>query len=115
VLGVEGSPEEQAQRLAARYPEASVVLTDGAAGAWAWDGELHHRPIVAGTEIDRIGRGDAFCAGFIFGRLERDTAYGLACGTALAALAQTYHGDAVWSTREEMTALLAAEKSAYFR
>jgi len=106
VLGVDGTPEQQLTSLADRYPRLTIVLTAGDEGAWAWDGEIHHRPAIAGVEIDRIGRGDAFCAGFLFGRHERDTDYGLACGTTLAALAQTYAGDFIWSTREDLLAVV---------
>jgi 2-dehydro-3-deoxygluconokinase len=115
VFHIDGPPEEQLLCLTERYPGITIVLSAGEQGAWAWDGEMHHQPIVPSAEVDRIGRGDALVAGFIVGRHERDAAYGLACGTALAALAQTYAGDFVWATREDLLALVDGIRPSHFR
>lgn len=106
VLRAHGAPEDQARALGSCYPAAEVVLTAGEQGAWMWHGTLHHRPAVRGTIVDRIGRGDAFCAGYLFGRLETaDPEFALACGTAVASLAQTFEGDIAWITREDVLTL----------
>lgn len=115
VFGIEGTPQDQLRALAEHWPHPTIVLSAGEDGAWAWDGRIHHQPAIPGVEIDRIGRGDALTAGFIAGAHERDTDYGLACGTALAALAQTYSGDVIWSTREDLLAVLKGHRPAHFR
>lgn len=57
--------------------------------------------------VDRVGAGDSFTAGFLYGWLkEGDVGKGLRYGNALAALKHTFPGDFNWSTREEMEALL---------
>ncbi len=75
-------------------------------GAYLFEDEVLHQPALEGVELDRIGRGDAFGAGFIWGYLQRNAAYGLECGVALAALQQTYLGDFTWSTRAELLSCL---------
>lgn len=105
-----GSPGEQLAQLRERYPSAICVMTDGANGAYALAPDepdaLVHVAAVRGVEHDRLGRGDAFCAGFLWGLLQRTVTYGLQCGVALASLQQTYSGDLSWCTREQLLALL---------
>ena len=115
VLGIGGEPVHQVQSLGSQLPRATVILTAGNSGAWAWDGRLHYRPIIPGVEIDRIGRGDAFCAGYLFGHAERDADYGVACGAALAAITQAYAGDVTWSTREELLQVVEQVRVSHFR
>jgi 2-dehydro-3-deoxygluconokinase len=106
VLGIKGTPEGQVAALKRRYPRPICVMTGGDAGAWAYDDDIMHQPAVAGPELDRIGRGDAFCAGFLWGCLRNGVAYGLESGVTLAALKQTYAGDIVWSTRDQLLACM---------
>jgi 2-dehydro-3-deoxygluconokinase len=57
--------------------------------------------------VDRVGAGDSFTAGFLYGWLkEGDVEKGLRYGNALAALKHTLPGDFNWSTKEEVEALL---------
>jgi 2-dehydro-3-deoxygluconokinase len=57
--------------------------------------------------VDRVGAGDSFTAGFLYGWLkERDGEKGLRYGNAFAALKHTLPGDFNWSTLEEVEALL---------
>ena len=115
VLSLQGEPEAVVRELGARFPRATVVLSAGGDGAWAWDGSVHHQPVTAGAEVDRIGRGDAFCAGYIFGSLEGGTERGLAHGAALAALAQTYAGDITWSTADDLRGVVEGNAPMHFR
>ena len=56
---------------------------------------------------DRVGAGDSFTAGFLYGWLkEGDVEKGLHYGNAFAALKHTLPGDFNWSTMEEVEALL---------
>jgi len=57
--------------------------------------------------VDRVGAGDSFTAGFLFGWLkEKDVEKGLRYGNAFAALKHTFPGDFNWSTQEEVEAQL---------
>jgi 2-dehydro-3-deoxygluconokinase len=53
--------------------------------------------------VDRVGAGDSFTAGFLYGWLkEKDAQKGLQYGNAFAALKHTLPGDFNWSTLEEV-------------
>ena len=57
--------------------------------------------------VDRVGAGDSFTAGFLYGWLkDKDIEKGLRYGNAFAALKHTLPGDFNWSTIEEVEALL---------
>ena len=110
IFGVPADPEVAARTFADAYGVSLVVLTLGADGALAWhDGEVARHPAFPTDVVDRIGAGDAFDAGFLYGWLERDIAWGLRCGNALAALKQTYRGDATWSTLADLQELVQSE------
>jgi 2-dehydro-3-deoxygluconokinase len=110
VFGERGEPERVARRLRSRFRCALLVLTLGAAGALAVDASGTHRQPAYPTEIvDRIGRGDAFVAGFLRGYLARSVADGLRYGAAMAALKQTYQGDVCLATPEAVEAVLRGD------
>ncbi len=53
--------------------------------------------------VDRVGAGDSFTAGFLYGWLkDKDVQKGVQYGNAFAALKQTLPGDFNWSTLEEV-------------
>jgi 2-dehydro-3-deoxygluconokinase len=57
--------------------------------------------------VDRVGAGDSFTAGFLYGWLElKDVEKGVQYGNAFSALKHTLPGDFNWSTREEVEAQL---------
>src|SRR5918994_184459 len=105
--------------VAAAYPNFSVVATtlrtvhsatvnDWGAVAWSGDTgfvEGTHRP---GLEIlDRVGGGDSFASGLIFGLLEHgDLATAVEYGAAHGALAMTTPGDTSMASRAEVEALV---------
>ena len=58
--------------------------------------------------VDRIGGGDAFMAGFIYGTYAYATAEeALRCGVAASVLKHSIHGDANLATRSEIEAVMA--------
>ncbi len=72
----------------------TVVLTLGAAGAVAFQG--HARFSAPGHQVqvmDRIGAGDAFAAGLLWGVLDGSIEDGLRRGLAMSALAMGVYGD----------------------
>jgi 2-dehydro-3-deoxygluconokinase len=111
-----GDPEVVAQRLRDRFECGVLVLTLGAAGAVARDEAGTQRQAAYPTEIiDRIGRGDAFVAGFLYGYLRKDSADGLRYGAAMAALKQTYRGDVCLATPDAVQAVLRGESGLFHR
>jgi len=57
--------------------------------------------------VDRVGAGDSFTAGFLYGWLrEKDVQKGVQYGNAFAALKHTVPGDFNWNTLEEVEAQL---------
>lgn len=79
-------------------------------GAFAYaDGKVYPTPMMAGLEIlDRVGAGDAFAAGFIYGLLNgKGMGYSLECGLAHGALTMTTTGDSSYATLAEVENLMA--------
>ncbi len=103
-FGVGGADDEAAARAAlAAFPGLkAVALTSreqahafrGTIGALAATRDQTYRARPYDLEIiDRLGAGDAFAAGFLWGFLRDDPARGVAYGQALAALQHTIPGD----------------------
>ena len=109
LFGIDGSTRAVAEALRARFPCDVVAVTDGAQFAAASAEGTLERGGYKVDVVDRIGAGDAFAAGFLHGYLARDVKRGLDYGAALAALKHTYHGDTVWASPEEVTALIAGD------
>jgi 2-dehydro-3-deoxygluconokinase len=87
-----------------------LVLTCGEAGAVAADAEtVVRQPAFRAEVVDRVGRGDAFAAGFLHGYLSRGTSSGLRYGAALAALKQTYSGDFCRATQRDVDSVLRGD------
>jgi 2-dehydro-3-deoxygluconokinase len=57
--------------------------------------------------VDRVGGGDAYATGFLYGWLTRDVAAGVRYGNALSAIQQTIPGDLAWVTLAEVEAQLS--------
>ena len=106
------------RKAVAAYPNFQVVATTLRAvksatindwGAIAWcDGkfaEAIHRP---GLEIfDRVGGGDSFASGLIYGLLSgKDIDFAVNCGAAHGALAMTTPGDTSMATKAEVFKLM---------
>ena len=111
--------QKMIQRAVAEYPNFKVVATtlravqsatlnDWGAICWA-DGAFHHAIHRPGLEIlDRVGGGDSFASGLIYGLLtgsgpEKAVNYGAAHG----ALAMTTPGDTSMATLKEVEKLMA--------
>jgi len=56
--------------------------------------------------VDRVGGGDSFSAGLIYGYLTNDLAFGVRFGNAFSALKHSVPGDLNWIQREEVEKLL---------
>lgn len=107
VFGINGTPEETAQGMGKLSQAPLIALTLGAGGALLWDRQGFHRaePFQV-TAIDRVGAGDAFDAGLLWGYLRGNAAQGLAYGMAMAAIKHTMPGDEFISSLAEIETLL---------
>jgi len=105
-------------RVVADYPDLRVVATtlravltatrnDWSAVCWA-DGRVYESIPRPGLEIlDRVGGGDSFASGLIYGLLsEFDVQKALEYGAAHGALAMTTPGDVSMATKAEVEALV---------
>ena len=97
---------EAAQALYEQFGPQVAVVTEGKAGAVAYDGEEHRVPSISTETVDPVGSGDAFAAGFIAGYREGGVDQGLDWGCALAALKRTYRGDLPWVDQKQLRAVL---------
>lgn len=108
-------PAVTLRELSTRYPHATIVLTMGKAGAACRtrDGSLWLQPAFDAVEVERLGGGDAFSAGFLFGLLTtNDPSQGLRWGAAVAALKYTIPSDLPLIQLAEARSLVLGESKA---
>jgi len=106
VFAVE-SPDDPAAALAALFSASQVVLTDGATGVhWHDSGTSGFAPSIPTSTVDRIGAGDAFCAGVVIGVVDGDLVAGVRTGQAMASLKRTMTGDLFLGNSADVAALL---------
>lgn len=98
------SEESVFARLLARRANGVTVMTLGSEGAMAGDGRQTVRVGTAAAEgVGRLGAGDAFSAGFLFGWLQGwDLERSLRWGNAAAQHKFTTPGDIPWFTRQDL-------------
>ena len=109
LFGVNGLAQERALALSERFG-GPVVVTDGAEGvAWALtaDAQPGWSPSIPTGTVDRIGAGDAFCAGVVDGLLDGDLVTGVRRGQAMASLKRTVAGDCFLGRRDDVDRVLA--------
>jgi len=116
VFGIkENSYQKVAESLAKTFGLKTVAITlreDISVWKNNWtaiaysDGKIYSDRTYTVEIVDRVGAGDSFTAGFIYGYLSGDVEKGVRYGNALAALKHTMPGDFNWSTLEEVEAQL---------
>ncbi|QAA76992.1 MAG: 2-dehydro-3-deoxygluconokinase [Candidatus Bipolaricaulis sibiricus] len=119
VFGIEETAYEKvAERLAREFNLAVVAITvRETPSVWhnTWtaiayaQGGIIRGPTYDIEVVDRVGAGDAFAGGFLFGYLTDGPEAGVRYGIAASALKQTNPGDLVWATRDEVEGLLKGE------
>jgi len=85
--------------------DLSVLRNNWSAFALA-AGRLHESAKYSCELVDRVGAGDSFTAGFLYGYLTGDVQRGVDYGTAYSALKHSIPGDLNWATLEEIETLL---------
>ena len=110
------------ERVQDRYPRISVIATTmrevHSASRHDWsavasiDGEVVRAPEIALDVVDRVGGGDGFASGLIFGLLSRLPAdEALRLGWSHGALLTTYPGDTTMADLAQVRALAAGGSS----
>jgi 2-dehydro-3-deoxygluconokinase len=104
-------PEVAIAKLAADFGVETVVLTLGTDGAIASRGGVIFKRGGHRVEtVDRVGAGDAFVAGLIWGLVDGSLELGLERGLAMSALKMTLHGDLFRLDAGDVAALLASDR-----
>lgn len=103
LYGLKGTSQELIRQLVDRFGIDAMVLTLAEGGAAGWSSATG--PVSVGAhrveQVDRLGAGDAFDAGLLYGVLLGDLSFGMAAGAALAAVSYSEQGDMTWTTLEE--------------
>jgi 2-dehydro-3-deoxygluconokinase len=115
---------EACKRVVERYPRlryiASTVRKVSSASLNSWGGlcyEVPSRRIVEVPPVDiqvldRVGGGDSFASGFIYGLLQHeDPEWALRCGVAHGALAMSTPGDSTMATLREVRSFMGGESA----
>ena len=96
------------------YPSLAVIATTlrhaktATRNDWGalcyYDGKFYEAPVRENLEIyDRVGGGDSFASGLIYGFLSgKDPQWSVECGAAHGALAMTTPGDTTMATLAEV-------------
>ena len=110
LFGVQGTGEKAASHLRSELGVETVVLTLGTQGAVAVgkEGSIK-RPGHRVETVDRVGAGDAFSAGLVWGLVDGSLELGLERGLAMSALKMSLRGDLFRFDAGEVTALIARE------
>jgi 2-dehydro-3-deoxygluconokinase len=110
----EGNFRRMIERAVGEFPNFKVVATTlrhaktATVNDWGavcyHDGEFFQAPLRANLEIfDRVGGGDSFASGLIYGFLsQRGAQWAVECGAAHGALAMTTPGDTTMATLAEV-------------
>jgi len=110
VFGYKGSYEDIAKQLKEKFGCSVVAITlrevrTVLTGGWtsiALADKLYKGKTYDIEIVDRVGGGDAYTAGFIYGYLTGDVKKAVAYGDALAALEHSVPGDLSWFTEDEV-------------
>jgi len=116
VFGIEAPDyREVARRLQQEFSLEAVAITlretpSVLRNRWSTfalvGGEVYEAPVYEVEVVDRLGAGDSFAAGFLWGYLQGDPAKAVAYGTAFSALKHSVPGDFHWGTLAEVEALV---------
>ena len=116
LLEREIEPRRALERLREKYGCDVVVITLGPEGSMAFDGEKFYRGAAYTLqEVNRLGAGDAFDAGLIYGWLRSDLQTGLDYGGAMAALKHTIPQNIPLVNKDDVEGLIGGTGVGTFR
>lgn len=114
------TPDEMLAQLIESYPQADVIMSLGKEGAIGQTaaGIVARHPIFEATEVGRLGGGDAFAAGVLYGYLRHATdgtglSTALRWGCAAAALKYSLPGDLPLFDLTQVTKLVIGEATTF--
>jgi 2-dehydro-3-deoxygluconokinase len=101
------APRELLREVIAAYPSVTTIALRSARQGWAasayHEGEFYEAAQREIAILDRIGAGDAFASGFLYGLLnDKGPAWALDCGLAHRVLAMSTPGDTSMATLDEV-------------
>jgi 2-dehydro-3-deoxygluconokinase len=102
--------EQTLRRFQRWAPNSLLIMTRGSAGAALLtpSGELYQADAFQAQEVERLGGGDAFAAGFLSAWLAgKSHSEALRQGAAVAAFKYATPGDIAWINRSQLDRLLA--------
>ena len=117
VWDVNGTPEDTVRTIKKRFHVPVVVTTrredDGTRrsriGSVAIADKMYKSRFAHDVEVvDRLGMGDSFAAGFIYGYLNGGVQSALDYGDAMAAYKASLPGDANYATKQEIDSLISS-------
>jgi len=120
VFGIQDSSYENvARRLAAQFDLRIVAITlRENPSVWrnTWTAiayetatnEVHRAPVFDIEVVDRVGSGDAFTGGFLYGYLSKGVACGVRYGVGLSSIKQSMPGDIVYTSKDEVDHILGS-------
>jgi 2-dehydro-3-deoxygluconokinase len=114
LFGLIGDTEVIARQLQSAL-HSHVVITHGDRAVAALPQGILTAVGFALTEVDRLGAGDAFVAGLLYGVLQGNWELGLRYGLAMAAIKHTIPGDWFIGSKAEIDALLQAQAKGVLR
>ncbi len=113
VLELSAEPEKVAREIARQWkvPVVAITLRDAPSvlrNVWRSmafaDGKVYTGRTIELELIDRMGSGDSYDAGFIYGYLTGDIPKAIAYGDAMSAIKHSVPGDYTWVTLAEVKA-----------
>ena len=108
-------PETAASEMQKKYGCEVVVITLGEEGSIAKSDKICRGRPYHSTEVNRLGAGDAFAAGFLYGYLKKGVQAGLEYGGAMAALKFTVPLNIPVIDKEEVDDLLKGVRGEVIR
>jgi 2-dehydro-3-deoxygluconokinase len=107
-LNEDANPDSVLEFLVKRFPKAVIAMTMSAKGALAFaDGKIFQQAAFKAEEVGRLGGGDSFSAGFLYGYLlDGNLERALRWGAAVAALKYSIPGDFPLIEKREAEALV---------